>query len=369
MVLIKTSKLQNLNLFYSKPRMVQTQNFNLSKFHIFLFLLSSCCALILSPINAQQCSNTTISANTRKKPRLNSNDLINGFVESRYLTIHLNSAQNVYCRNWSMTAMAIDNWRSGNYEIDIRNTFIRFNTIVGGTNASQIGITSELIPISRSETSLVNKSKEPLDGTDYAAFDMQYDLSIRGGGDQLSNAPNGSYFNSLLVTLYDETGNVINSTIARLEFQINRNNSINTSIISLQNGASNIALGFNNASDIVSGVSDKKIDGLNVSATMAHQVIVKSATNRLLEISGNNQGIPTNIIELQLTPNKAAGITCPKINLSDEAKIVADNPMTNASYRSILYTLNFSIPGNSTVISSTKPGSYSTNIVFILVPK
>lgn len=353
--------------------MLKLRNYSHPNFYNIHFLVLICCVLIVifSPItiSAQQCGNTAISANTRKKPRLNLNDLSNGYIESRYLTIHINSPKNVLCRNWSLTARAIDNWRSGNYEIDTRNTFIRFHTIVGGTTAGQIGINSELLPISKSEVSLVNRSLEPLDGSGYAAFDMQYDLSIRGGGDQLLNAPNGSYFNSLLITLYDETGNVINSTVARIEFQIIRNNSNNNSIIKLQNGANSIDLGFNNANDFLSGVTDKKIDGLNVSTTRPHQVIVKASTNRLLEINNNNQGIPTSIIQLQLIPNKAINISCPTINLSEEAKIVADNPMTNASYSSVLYTLNFSITGNSSIITATKPGSYSTSIVFILVPR
>jgi hypothetical protein len=317
---------------------------------------------------AQQCTGTLISAGTTNIPNLNATDLVNGATSLRYLNIHFATTRNVNCRKWSLNVRATGSWRSGNNVIDVRNTSLRFNTIIGGPTGGDIGISSAPVPISLSEVSLVNKSREPLDQLNFPGFDMKYDLVVRGGGDQLINAPNGIYSTTLVLVLSDEFGNTVNSTTARVEMQINQNTA-NTTSVSLQNGASNISLAFNNSRDFVTGVSDVKIDGLNVVTYTPHQVIVKASSNRLMSF-GNSRGFPVSAIRLDVTTRSAySAISCYSVDLSDIATVVADNPMINRFYQNVPYTLKFSIAGNNPNISNADPGDYNTSIVFIIIPK
>ncbi len=317
---------------------------------------------------AQQCNGTLVSSGTTNFPVLNASDLTNGYTSLRYLNIHFATTRNVNCRNWSLTVRANGHWRSGNNVIDVRNTSLKFNTIVGGPTAGDIGISSVPIPISMSEVTLVNKSLEPLDQLNFPGFDLKYDLIVRGGGDQLINAPNGFYSTTLIIVLFDEFGNTITSSTARIEMEI-KQNITNSSSVSLLNGASNISLGFNSSRDFITGVSDIKIDGLNVITFTPHQVIVKASSNRLTSF-GNSQGLPVSTIRLDVsTKSVYSAISCYSINLSDVATVVADNPMTNRFYQIVPYTLKFSIPGNNSNISNADPGDYNTSIVFIIVPK
>lgn len=315
-----------------------------------------------------QCDGISLNSYVVTPLALRSNaDLINGGVQQRYITVAVNTTKDVNCSRWSLTVKARENWRYGNTMIKLQKTAIRFNSTVFGPTASELGVNGATFPLTRNEIILINRSNTPINTSKFRYFDLKYDLIVNGG-DALLYAENGSYSTLLEFVLYDEFGRVLSTTTVRPTFEI-YNNQRNNFNISLQNGANNVSLGFTTAADFEKGISDTKINGLIVEAYAPHQVIVKSATSRLMA-PGISQGIPVSSISLNIssTGSSQSGITCTPITLSDIPKVVANNPMYNFRYQNSSYTLRYSISGGDPNIVSAQPGVYSTSIMFMIIP-
>jgi hypothetical protein len=317
---------------------------------------------------AQPCTGININSYVVAPLRLTTySDLMGGGTAQRYLTVQINTTGTANCKEWSLTVKARDNWRCGNSSINLQQTSLRFNSTVGGPTGSEIGVSNAAIPLSRNEVTLIRNSKASINSREHVYFDIKYDLIINGGN-HLLNVENGEYSTLLDFILYDMQGRVISTTSVRPVFQLLFNQA-NSSNVTLQNGASNISLGFSSAGDFANGVSDTKVNGLSVVAYTSHQLIVKASGNRLMA-PGVSQGIPVSSIRLALSTNGAgqSSIVCNPIDLSENSKVVANNPMLNNRYQTVLYTLRYSIAGNDPNIASASSGVYSTSIVFILVP-
>ncbi len=291
-----------------------------------------------------------------------------GATAERYITVQINTTQSANCSNWSLGVRARDNWRSGNSVINLQNTSIRFNSTVGGPTGREMGLTGAPYPLALNQTMIITRSTAAINTNLFPYFDIKYDLIINPASAAFYNNNNGDYSTILEFVLYDNSGRALSTSSVRAVFNIHHDAN-NSSIINLQNGASNIVLAFNTPSDFTNGIIDRKLDGLSINAFTPHQVIVKASGNRLMA-PGVTQGIPVSAIQLSLSTsnNSQPSITCTPISLSENAKVVANNPMPNYGYQSVVYNLRFSIAGNNPNIVSAEPGVYSTNIIFILVP-
>ena len=315
-----------------------------------------------------QCDGISLNSYVVTPLSLSTNsDLVNGGIQHRYITVAVNTTRDANCSRWSLTVKARESWKYGNTVINLQQTAIRFNSTVFGPTASELGVNGATFPLTRNEIILINRSNTPINTNKFKYFDLKYDLIV-SGGDDLLNAENGTYSTLLEFVLYDEFGRVLSTTTVRPSFEI-YNNQRNNANISLQNGASNVSLGFTTAADFEKGITDTKINGLIVNAYAPHQVIVKSATSRLMAPSVP-QGIPVSSISLNIisTGSGQPGIICTPITLSNIPKVVANNPMYNFRYQNSTYTLNYSISGSDPNIVSAQPGVYSTSIMFMVIP-
>jgi hypothetical protein len=293
--------------------------------------------------------------------------LMAGGTALQYITAQINlTTGGINCPSWSLTVKASGNFSNGSNSVPLNYTAVRFNTVNGGPSGGDIGISPNPFPLSTSEVTIIDHSREPISSASTYTFEIKYDLMIQGGS-HLLVPTNGDYQTNLSFYLYAQNGQLISTASTNAKFQIYYAPNTN-STLQLQNGANNISLNFNSAADILNGVSDTKTDGMVVTAFYGHQVIVKASGSNLVA-PGISYTIPVSVVNLLVTTNASQeGIVCYSVPLSTASQVVVSNPMSDYLYQNINYTLKYSIAGGNSYVSRGPPGVYTANIVFAIVP-
>ena len=263
------------------------------------------------------------------------------------------------CMGWSLKIKANGNFTNGSSSISPEHVAFRFNNVSQGKpSAAAIGVTNNLVPLGTSDINLINPSKAGFDGYTSHTFDM-----VIQGGNYLLLGNGGTYTCPVTLSLYNQAGQLVSSSNTQLSFQITFANNSNYTI-SLLNP--DVSMLYQTPADYITGKSVTKIKGLKVVGTRAYQVIVKTLHPYLS--SGSNT-IPVDVVKLENTPAAGKpGITSFPINLSSTDQFIIKNMMNDNTYRTIEYDLKYSISGGNATISSAASGSYTTQVIFVVLP-
>lgn len=263
------------------------------------------------------------------------------------------------CTGWSLKIRANGNFSNGNSAISPEHVAIRFNNVSKGKpSAGAIGLTNNLVPLGTSDVTLINPSKAAFDGFTSHAFDM-----VIQGGNYLLLGNSGTYSCPVTLSLYNQAGQLVSTSNTQLSFQITFANSGNYSITLLN---PDVSMLYQTPADYINGKTVTKIKGLKVVGTKAYQVMVKTLHPYLS--SGSNT-IPVDVVRLENTPPAGkSGITSFPINLSSTDQFIIKNTMSDITYRTMEYDLKYSISGGNATISSAASGSYTTQVIFVVLP-
>jgi hypothetical protein len=334
------------------------------------FFLAFIAMFTITVSRAQRASGDVSLRGTTTKPYefTTYDQLENGGTAIMYAEVGFSIKKGAYLPNWKLSARVTGPFRNGADFIDPHLVSIQFNTVVGGPSGSDIGIPTNPFPLSLGETTIIPSSNVPLDGNADRDFEIVYDMIIQGGN-HLIALPNGEYRTDLSLTLYDEFGLPVGVTETfTISFEI-RYVASSSSSLRLLNGADIITLQFNSGADLTNGVSVFKPFSLLVSCQDPHQIMVKASSSHLLG-SGTNNTIPVSAITLTIDkPPTVPRVICFSRSLSINSSVFIDNPMTTNDYRDVGYDLTFSIAGNDPNIVAAPIGTYTTSIVFVIVPK
>ena len=182
------------------------------------------------------------------------------------------------------------------------------------------------------------------------------------GGNYLLLGNIGIYSCPVTLSLYNQAGQLVSSSNTQLSFQITYTNSSNYTI-SLLNP--DVSMAYNTPADYINGKVVNKIKGLKVVGLKGYQVMVKTLQPYLS--SGSNT-IPVGVVKLENTaPAGKSGITSFPINLSSTDQFIIKNTMSDDT-QTTEYDLKYSISAGNTLISSAASGSYSTQVIFAVLP-
>ncbi|HEU0227904.1 MAG TPA: hypothetical protein VFQ86_09210, partial [Arachidicoccus soli] len=229
----------------------------------------------------------------------------------------------------------------------------------GSPSAAAIGVTNTPVALSTSDVTLINNSQAPFNGY----TEHQFDMTIQGGN-YLLVAGSGTFTSTLTFSIYNASGTLVATQTLNASFIISYASSSGATMSLAHSG---ISLPFTTQSNYTSGVSVTQAQELSVTAYNAYQIIAKTQDPNL---TSGTHTIPVSVIQLANAANPTkTGIVSTTISLTNADQQIITNPMTNYTFQSVKYDLTYSISGNNTTIFQSSSGTYTTNIIYILLPK
>ena len=284
--------------------------------------------------------------------------LLSGGTAANALTVQYRP-NGANCGGWSLKIRANGNFTNGSSTISPEHVAIRFNNVSQGMpTAAAIGVTNNLMPLSTSDVNLINTSNAAFRNPTTHMFDM-----VIQGGNYLLLGNSGTYSCPVTLSLYNQAGQLVSSSNTTLTFQITYANKSNYAITLLN---PDVSMLYQTPADYITGKTVTKTKGLKVVGTKPYQVIVKTMNPYLS--SGSNT-LPVEVVKLENTPATGKpGITTFPINLRSTDQFIIKNTMLDKTYETIEYDLKYSISGSNSTISSAAAGSYTTQVIFVVLP-
>ncbi|PYF76568.1 hypothetical protein [Pedobacter nutrimenti] len=267
------------------------------------------------------------------------------------------------CIGWSLKVRANGNFINGSSSVSPQYVSLRFNRVsMGSPSAADIGISSNAVPLGMSDVVLEGPSMAAFQA--YNFTEHKFDMVIQGGNHLLLAKNTGTYSCPLTFSLYNQSGQLVSSVNVNASFQISYANSVNYSI-ALQNP--DVAMLYNTPASYTAGVSVTKTKGLKIVGFSPYQVIVKTTGPNL---TGSADNLPVSLVRLENTPPSGKpGISSVAINLSSADQVIITNNMNDYTYQTIEYDLRYSIAGGNTTINTAKGGTYTTQVIYVILPK
>jgi hypothetical protein len=274
------------------------------------------------------------------------------------------------CPDWKLTVKAASPYFSnGTDNIPVTNSALVFNRTEGtGPSGSAIGITSGSIPLSTSETTIINQSNARLQAPpDASSFTQKYDLAIQGGA-YLIKPTTGPFTVDLIFTLYDGEGQLISTTtITSVGFQNQYSGGGIT--LSLQNGGNAADFDFSTIANRANGISLVKNNALKITAYQDYKVYAQTISDDLVATTTSHT-IPVSIIHLTAglsTP--ISGVTCNTIQLSsNNTQPLIDDTNTDYPHQTVEYNLTYFINGSDPNLLNVPAATYSGTLIFVAQP-
>ncbi|AYD48709.1 hypothetical protein [Arachidicoccus soli] len=263
------------------------------------------------------------------------------------------------CVGWYLKVRANGNFTNGTNTITPDHISLAFNNVsTGSPSAAAIGVTNTPVALSTSDVSLINNSQAAFNGYTEHQFDM-----IVQGGNYLLVAGSGTFTCTLTFSIYNASGTLVATQTLNASFIISYSNSSSATMSLAHTG---VSLPFTTQANYTSGVSVTQTQELSVTAYNAYQIIAKTQDANL---TSGTHTIPVSVIQLTNTANPTkTGIVSTPISLTNNDQQIITNPMTNSTFQSVKYDLTYSISGNNSTIFQSSSGTYTTNIIYILLP-
>ncbi|WP_374164703.1 hypothetical protein [Arcticibacter sp. MXS-1] len=315
---------------------------------------------------SNSCQSVTLySSNYGSQIQFNSyNELMAGATSPQYVKLSL-QANSASCSGWSLKVRAQGNFTNGSSQVPPQYVSLRFNKISSGApSAGAIGISSNQVPLSTSDVTLIDHSQAPFQPG--VTCEQLFDMIIQGGTHLILPA-SGPYTTTLVFSLVNSDGMVVATSTMPATFQIYANS--NGYTLQLQNTADQVVLNFGTTSDIINGVTVNKLKGLRIRGYSAYQVIAKTTTSTLSSpLTG--EALPVSVIRLTATaPAAYSRIVCGSYKLSASDQVLITNPYWDYTYYDVVYDLKYNTDPMDKLLTTVSPGTYSTSVVFVVIPK
>lgn len=283
-----------------------------------------------------------------------------GGTASQALTVQYTPNQ-ANCTGWSLRVRANGNFTNGSSTITPDHVSLAFNSVTQGSpSASQIGVTNTPVQLSTSDVNLISSSNAPFVANTYTA--QTYDMIIQGGN-YLLLGTSGTYSCPITLSLYNANGQLVATANVTISFQISYSNS-NSSSITMN--TTSVALQYQTPSDYLNGVTVSNPNAMTVTGYSSYQVLAATLDANL---SNGSSTIPVNIIHLtNSAPSGMTAITSTPINLSTTNQVIITNPVPDYTYQTVQYSLTYSIAGGNGILVSVPAGSYTTQLIFVVLP-
>lgn len=287
------------------------------------------------------------------------NSLQAGGTATDAITLQYNTGS-ASCIGWSVKVKANGNFTNGSSTIPSQYFSLRFNRVsAGAPTAAAMGVSNAEVPLSLTEALLINQSSGAFQGFTAHKFDMV----IQGGNHLSLGSVSGTYTCPLTFSLYNQSNQLVSSTNINAQFKITYNNANYT--LTLSNP--DVSFTYTSPADYANGMSVTKTNGLRIVGHNAYEVLVKTLGPNFT--SGSNT-MPVSVMRLEnMVAGSLPSITSTEVALSSADQRIILNPMPSHLYHTVDYNLRyFILPGN-TVISSTATGSYSTQLIYVVLPQ
>ncbi|MDB5112735.1 MAG: hypothetical protein JWR67_3849 [Mucilaginibacter sp.] len=269
------------------------------------------------------------------------------------------------CTGWSLKVHTSGSFTNGTNSVAPQYVSLRFNSVTSGSpTAAAIGISSNPVALSTADVPLINQSNAPFQAN--TATTHSFDLIIQGGNQLLVG--NGTYTTNLIFSLYNASNQLVSTSTTAVSFLVNTTTNSSYTMI-LQNGGTSAGLSFTNMSNYVNGVSLTQAKALKVTGYAAYQIIVKTTTDNLTS-GTSSKTIPVTAIKLQTSSTTASipNVTYSVVSLSSVDQMVINNPYTDYHYQIVEYDLKYyTNPADARF--SLPTGTFSTNVIFVVIPK
>lgn len=287
--------------------------------------------------------------------------------------LHMNGQLNY--KNWSLVARVVSPIvNSQKKEFPVEKLKLRFNNYSTSQyysenypTISQIGVIQNAIAMGFSPNYFIRNSPLTIQtpAGKYGGIILSYDIVIDPGTYLNPLKSWNNYPIQLEFSLLNELGNVIATSPFSIEMQIspNGNNEPDPILsISVDGAAINGELVFNTVQDYKNGVRKEYQNGLSVSSDTAYDLQV-SSQNQYLQ-SSNSENLQLNSIKVQLKDMETNQLSN-EIQLSNYSQsLITNSKKTTSKKYNIIYSTT---PSDSKILNS-KPGNYSTSLLYTITP-
>ncbi len=287
--------------------------------------------------------------------------------------MHMSGALNY--KNWSLVARVVSPIvNSEKKEFPVEKLKLKFNNYTTSQYYSenyptinQLGVIQNNIAMSFSPNYFIRSSPLTIatPAGKYGAIVLNYDIVIDAGTYLNALKSWNNYPIQFEFSLLNEFGTLIGKSLFPIEMQISPNGNYESApafSIAVDGSAVNAELVFNTIQDYRNGVKKEYQNGLIVSSDTAYDIQV-SSINQYLQ-SSDAQNLELNSINVQIKDTETNNLS-KVIKLSNYNQSLMTNSSKTASkkYNIIYYTT----PSDNKILNS-KPGNYSTSLLYTITP-
>lgn len=299
----------------------------------------------------------------------------NGVTTANVVAIEMHMSGALNYKNWSLVARVVSPIvNSEKKEFPVEKLKLKFNNYTTSQYYSenyptinQLGVIQNNIAMSFSPNYFIRNSPLTIatSAGKYGAIVLNYDIVIDAGTYLNALKSWNNYPIQFEFSLLNEFGTLIGKSLFPIVMQISPNGnyeSAPTFSIAVDGSAVNGELVFNTIQDYRNGVKKEYQNGLIVSSDTAYDIQV-SSLNQYLQ-SSDAQNLELNSINVQIKDIETNNLS-KVIKLSNYNQSLMTNSSKTASkkYNIIYYTT----PSDNKILNS-KPGNYSTSLLYTITP-
>lgn len=232
---------------------------------------------------------------------------------------------------------------------------------------AQIGVNQSSIPMSFSPVYFIRNSPLTINTPSgrYGSIRLSYDIIIDAGTYLNALKSWNNYTIQLEFSILNEFGNIISTSPFSVEMQISPNGNfdpVSSVSIVIDGSAANGELVFNKMQDYVNGVKKEYQNGLSVSSDTPYDIQVSSMNQFLQSSSADN--LQLNSVKVQLKDTETNKLSN-EVSLSNYNQSLISSPSKTSSKK---YTIIYSTTPSDSKILNSKPGNYSTSLLYTITP-
>ncbi len=336
--------------------------------NLFQKIVSTITLLLTMAVSAQ----FTLNARNNGWVQVNGSS---GVTAANVVAVEMHMSGPLNYKNWSLVARVVSPIvNSQKKEFPVEKLKLKFNNYTTSQYYSenyptinQLGVIQNNIAMSFSPNYFIRSSPLTIatPAGKYGAIVLNYDIVIDAGAYLNPLKSWNNYSIQFEFSLLNEFGTLIGKSLFPIEMQISPNGNYESApafSIAVDGSAVNAELVFNTIQDYRNGVKKEYQNGLIVSSDTAYDIQV-SSLNQYLQ-SSDAQNLELNSINVQIKDTETN-------NLSKEIKLSNYNQslMTNSSKTaSKKYNIIYSTTPSDNKILNSKPGNYSTSLLYTITP-
>ena len=299
----------------------------------------------------------------------------NGVTTANVVAVEMHMSGALNYKNWSLVARVVSPIvNSEKKEFPVEKLKLKFNNYTTSQYYSenyptlnQLGVIQNNIAMSFSPNYFIRSSPLTIatSAGKYGAIILNYDIVIDAGTYLNPLKSWNNYPIQFEFSLLNEFGTLIGKSLFPIEMQISPNGnyeSAPTFSIAVDGSAVNAELVFNTIQDYRNGVKKEYQNGLIVSSDTAYDIQV-SSLNQYLQ-SSDAQNLELNSINVQIKDIETNNLS-KVIKLSNYNQSLMTNSSKTASKK---YNIIYSTTPSDNKILNSKPGNYSTSLLYTITP-